>query len=167
MNIKLRFYLCVTLLCVLLFLIAAPAYADRYAGELFIPEVDIRVKLIRSNSQETVDREDAAAYFELSPWHGHQLIADHNTQNFANLNDVTVGMTAEIQFADGTSKQYICVDVFDGHNTGKYISDLSGKIVMARADLLMYTCNGYWKNVIVCLWDEAPSEDTMTKEASP
>ena len=134
-----------------------PDYSDdtvysNFAGRLYIPEVGIDVALYRSNKQNVVDRDDSAAYFDLPPWNGHMLIADHNTQAFGPLLDVSVGMEATINHTDGTETRYTCTDVFDGHNTGKYISDWSGKIVMHRADLLMYTCLGYWRNVRVTLW---------------
>lgn len=154
--------LCLLFLALLLPLTACaepPDYTDdtaypRFAGRLYIPDVGIDVALYRSNKQYVVDRQDSAAYFDLSPWKGHMLIADHNTQAFGPLLDVTVGMDASIVHSDGTETRYVCTDVFDGHNTGKYISDWSGKIVMHRADLLMYTCLGYWRNVRVTLWME-------------
>jgi hypothetical protein len=125
-----------------------------FAGRLHICSVGIDVALYRSNKQYVVDRADSAAYFDLSPWNGHMLIADHNTQGFDALLDVEIGMICTIFKEDGTVAYYECVDVFDGHNTGKYISNWDGKIVMHRADLLMYTCLDYWKNVRVTLWDE-------------
>lgn len=131
----------------------SPSYSN-YAGRLHIPEVGIDVALYRSNKQDVVDRADSAAYFDLSPWDGHMVIADHNTQGFAPLADVTVGMECYIVHPNGTETRYVCTDVFDGHNTGKYISDWSGKIVMHRADVLMYTCLDWWANVRVTLWME-------------
>lgn len=125
-----------------------------FAGRLHICSVGIDIALYRSNKQYVVDREDSAAYFDLAPWQGHMIIADHNTQGFDALLDVEVGMICTIFKEDGTVAYYECVDVFDGHNTGRYISNMSGKIVMHRADVLMYTCLDYWENVRVTLWNE-------------
>lgn len=139
---------------------------SNFVGRLRIPEVGVDVALYRSNKQYVVDRVDSAAYFDLSPWRGHFCIADHNTQDFGPLVDVEVGMIANIIKKDGTVAYYQCVEVFDGHNTGKYISDWGGKIVMARADLLMYTCLGYWRNVRVTLWNEIPAPEDKTQKNS-
>lgn len=135
-----------------------PDYTDdtaypRFVGRLYIPDVGIDVALYRSNKQGVVDRKDSAAYFDLNRWKGHMLIADHWTEAFATLKDVTVGMEAYIQFYDGEAHYYECIDVFDGHNTGKYITDWSYKNVVPRAELLMYTCFDGWRNVKVTLWE--------------
>lgn len=140
------------------------AYSN-FAGRLYIPEVNIDVALYRSNKQYVVDRTDSAAYFDLANWRGHMVIADHNTQCFATLLDVTVGMEAIIAHPDGTETHYICVDVFDGHNTGRYISDWSGKIVMRRADVLMYTCLDWWEDVRVTLWEETETPEGQSSGA--
>lgn len=129
-----------------------------FAGRLSIPDVGIDVALYRSNAQSVVDRRDSAAYFTLPSWPGHEIIADHRTQDFGALHRVTKGMEACIRRRDGSVLRFVCVDAFDGHNTGKYISDESGKIVMHRADLLMYTCRGYWRNVRVVLWKEVDDD---------
>lgn len=158
----------ITMLLSVIFTIAlaeSPDYTDdtahsNFAGRLYIPEVNIDVALYRSNKQYVVDREDSAAYFDLNRWKDHMLVADHWNQGFATLKDVTVGMEAYIVYKDGTTVYYRCVEVFDGHNTGKYITDWNYKIVMSRADLLMYTCFDGWRNVKVTLWDTyVPSID--------
>lgn len=136
-----------------------PKYEDDrkysgFVGRLDIGSVGIDVALYHSNEQYVVDRKDSAAYFDLSRWRGHFCIADHKTQDFANLSKVKVGTTCVIHKADGTLVYYQCVDVFNGHNTGKYISDLNYEQVMDKADLLMYTCLDNWKNVRITLWNE-------------
>lgn len=136
-------------------------YED-FSGRLYIDDVDIDVALYHSNKQDVVDRKDAAAYFDLSTARGKMLIADHNTHAFGTLNAVKKGTMARIVRENGSSSDYICLDVFRGHNTGKGITDWNGNSVVGKADLLMYTCFDGWQNVIVTLWNEVepPSEDS-------
>ena len=140
-----------------------PDYSDdtaysNFAGRLYIPEVGIDVALYRSNKQNVVDRDDSAAYFEYRH-EGHNVIADHWTQGFATLKDVISGMEAIIIHPDGTMTHYTCAAVFDGHNTGKGITDLNGRFVHGDAPLLMYTCIAGWQDVRVCLWEENNTGD--------
>lgn len=146
-----------------------PNYDDdknysNFTGRLYIEDLNIDVALYRSNKQYVVDRDDSAAYFDLSYARGHMLIADHNTEAFAPLDIATVGMIAKIVKDDGTIVYYKCVDVFKGHNTGKGISDWNGKSVVKDSDLLMYTCFDGWRNVIVALWNEIPDPTDKTQE---
>ena len=138
---------------------SAPNYEDdrnysNFAGRLYISSVGVDVALYNSFRQYVVDREDSAAYFDIAPWQGHMVIGDHNTQGFDAILDVEIGAIAMIVGEDGSITYYECVDAFNGHNTGRYISDWNGKIVMHRADLLMYTCLDYYKNVRVVLWNK-------------
>lgn len=135
-----------------------------FAGRLYVEDLNIDVALYRSNKQYVVDRDDSAAYFDLSYARGHMLIADHNTEAFAPLNAVTIGMIAKIVKDDGAIIYYECVDIFKGHNTGKGISDWNGKSVVKDSDLLMYTCFDGWRNVIVALWNEIPNPIDKTQE---
>lgn len=146
-----------------------PDYTDdtrysNFVGRLYIPDVGIDVALYRSNKQNVVDREDSAAYFSLSRWRGHMLIADHWTQGFATLKDVEVGMIAHIDHKDGTTTCFECVQAFNGHNTGKYITDWDYRNVVTWSDMLMYTCFDGWRNVKVTLWNEKPPEEMIQCE---
>lgn len=146
-----------------------PNYDDdknysNFIGRLYVEDINIDVALYRSNKQYVVDRDDSAAYFDLSYARGHMLIADHNTEAFAPLDIATVGMIAKIVKDDGTIIYYKCVDIFKGHNTGKGISDWNGKSVVKDSDLLMYTCFDGWRNVIVALWNEIPDPTDKTQE---
>lgn len=136
-----------------------PNYEDdrlrsNFVGRLYIDDIGIDVALYHSIMQYVVDDSDSAAYFDLYPWKGHMVIADHSTQGFATLPTAEIGMVARIEMADGTVVYYECVDAFDGYNKGSYISDINGKIVMHRADILMYTCLDYYKGVRVVLWNK-------------
>lgn len=146
-----------------------PNYDDdreysNFVGRLYIDDVGIDVALYKSNKQYVVDRDDSAAYFDLNRWPRHMLIADHNTEAFATLGIVEVGMLAYIVRPDGEIWYYECTETFDGHNTGKYITDWNGKNVVTKADLLMYTCFDGWKNVKVTLWKKIDAERALEIE---
>lgn len=138
-----------------------------FVGRLYIDDVGIDVALYNSNAQAVVDRFDSAAYFDLPTWRGHYIIGDHNNQSFRALHDVQVGMVCCIRPPDGEPIYYECVRVFNGINTGKYIAEENGRICMADADLLMYTCRMGWRYVRVCLWDRCePPEDLLDQEVT-
>lgn len=152
------------LVCFLLLLAGSAIAFGNYAGRLYIDKIEVDVALYRSNKQYVVDRQDSAAYFELAAWPGHMLIADHVTQSFSRLSEIEPGDRACIVTSDGLVENYICVDVFDGHNTGKFITDWNGRSVMKDASLLMYTCLTYWRNVRVTLWEPTPATVTDLAE---
>lgn len=138
---------------------STPNYDDdndysNFVGRLYIDDVNIDVALYDSNEQYVVDRNDSAAYFDLSNCPDHMIVADHNTQAFGSLGTVKVGMIAHIEKEDGTIAYYKCVDIFKGHNTGHGITDWNGNSAVGKADLLMYTCFNGWQNIWVVLWNE-------------
>ena len=126
-------------------------HEDLYSGRLHIPDLDIDVALYYRSNQHTVDREDSAAIFRCDGCDGF-VIADHNTQAFANLPSVRVGMSGYIEHETLGKIDIVCVDVFSGYNNGSYIADESGRNVMDMADYMMYTCAGDDNEVFICLW---------------
>ena len=156
--------LCLVLLLPFAVTATTPDYTDdtaypHFAGRLYIPSVGIDVALYRSNKQSVVDRQDSAAYFDLATHPQHMIAADHWTQGFATLKEVTVGMEAYILHCDGSTTHYKCVEVLDGHNTGHTITDSQYREVVSKSDLLLYTCIDGWRNVRVCLFDEIKPPD--------
>ena len=150
-----------TLVCIALLFLSPVSQAASYYGRLHIPSVGIDVGLYRSSDrQAVVDRKDSACIFRLSYDRRTCLIADHYTQGFAPLMDVTVGMTGRVEKADGKTVHIVCVEVLEGHNTGHGITDDHGISVVGQHDYLMYTCMGYWRNVRICQWDKIVKEDT-------
>lgn len=152
------------LVCFFLLSAGVTTMPSNYAGRLYIDKIEVDVALYRSNKQSVVDRQDSAAYFDLDAWPDHMLIADHVTQSFNRLNEIEPGDTAYIVTRDGLVETYICVDAFDGHNTGQFITDWDGNSVMNDAGLLMYTCLTYWRNVRVTLWEPVPATTTDLAE---
>lgn len=157
--ISLPKHLSLLLLCLLLFI---PASCDSasYYGRLYIPSVDIDVGLYQSSDrQAVVDRKDSACIFRMRYGRRTYLIADHYTQDFGSLMDVVVGDTAYIETDAGETISMVCVEVLDGHNTGNGITDANKVNVIGQHDYLMYTCQGYWRNVRICQWDIDEGDD--------
>lgn len=126
--------------------------AEYFHGRLYIPDAKIDVALYHTHKQAVTDRKDSANIFVWKDYSG-ETIADHNNQEFSKLFSVEVGMTGYIQLASGDIVNIECVEVFDGHNVGKDITDNDGVSAMGRADYMMYTCRNGWQNVRICLWE--------------
>lgn len=127
-------------------------YSDFY-GRFYVPDAKIDVALYYGLSQAATDRQDSAAIFAWENYYG-ELIADHNNQEFSKLFSVEVGTEGYIQLASGDIISIVCVDVFNGHNTGDLITDENYITVQGRTDYLTYTCRNGWKNIRICLWNK-------------
>lgn len=160
--------LALLLLCLLL-VVPAPCDSATYYGRLYIPSVGIDVGLYQSSDrQAVVDMVDSACIFTMRYGQRTRLIADHYTQDFAPLLDVLEGDAAYIVTDAGETIHMVCVEVLDGHNTGGGITDASKTNVIGQHDFLMYTCQGYWRNVRICQWDivtEEAAEDEQGGKA--
>lgn len=135
----------------------AALYADdaKYAnfyGRFYVPDAKIDVALYYGLSQAAADRQDSAAIFKWQNYYG-ELIADHNTQEFSKLFAVEVGTEAYIKLKSGDIIPIVCIDVFNGHNTGDLITDENYLSVHGKADYLTYTCRNGWQNIRICLWN--------------
>ena len=125
---------------------------DIYYGRLYIPDLDISVALYRGNSQYITDRNDSAnIIFSYNNSLG-TTIADHNNQEFLKLFYADVGTRGYINSRYLERVHIECTDVFNGYNTGRYIVNEDGKIVMGLDDYLIYTCN-YSGGVFISLWN--------------
>ena len=120
---------------------------DEYVGRFKIPAVGVNVACYASSSQATVDAADSAAYFYTS---GHLTIADHKHQGFSAIRSCSKGMKASLSTSSGT-KNYICVDRINGHNTGYELTDANYNSIdsMYPGTLVLYTCNENWQNVTI------------------
>ena len=124
-----------------------------FIGRLNIPDVGINVSLYDNISQKTVDREDSAGCLVMPSFPDCTVIADHSTQEFKTLTDVTEGMLGFIMNSDGSCTLLRCTDVCDGHNTEYTITDENYDNIIGTSDYLMYTCRTCWQNVRVCRWE--------------
>ncbi len=124
-------------------------------GRLSIPKAGIDVAVNRSdetNAQYHTDLEDSAAYVRYDQ--SHYYIADHNTQTFAGLTDVTVGDVAYL-FTDAGIEAFECTNTFVGHNTGDMLTNGAGNELasyMPESGFTAYTCLDSWTNIQVTLW---------------
>ncbi|MBQ9686642.1 MAG: hypothetical protein IJV41_08895 [Oscillospiraceae bacterium] len=123
------------------------------AGRLVIASADIDVGLFvwgegpdeNAVGQRVTDDEDSAlVYFDGIGY----VVADHNNQDFATLNQVKVGDMAYILSGDAISSLR-CDKVIDGINTGHGITDAEGTWATIGEDLICYTCKENWTNVLV------------------
>ena len=143
------------LLCLILILLicTGSACAAPEVGVLSIPSACISVALFDSAEQSVVDAQNSAAYFRA----GSHIIADHNNQAFKALKNVSIGDAAIIHRMDGSNIRLICVDKYNGKNTGHELVDANGRNVMADHAYLMYTCRikGFGaRHIIITQWEE-------------
>lgn len=127
-----------------------PKLYANYYGRLHIPEIGVNVALYYGASQAITDRKDSANIFSMSMFNG-LYIADHNTQAFKKLHKVLPGTKGYIELQNGDIRYIECIDIFDGYNTGKLITNKSGQTNF-QADYLMYTCKK-GQNIVICLWN--------------
>ena len=143
------------LFCIVLALVllacCMPASAASQYGVLSIPAQGISVALYDSASQETVDTKNSAARF----YAGSYIIADHCNQEFKTLKKVSIGDKAIIYCENGMNINLVCVDRYNGKNTGHELVDSKGRNVMSDHDYLMYTCRAGlgWRNILITQWD--------------
>ncbi len=124
-----------------------------FYGRLYVPDAMIDVALYKGNAQGICDRQDSANIFSLGLDEG-KTIADHSNQEFRKLFSVEIGTQGYIELENGDIINIVCVNVFNGHNNGVYITDEEGNNVMDVADYMMYTCRNGWRNVRICLWEK-------------
>jgi hypothetical protein len=125
-------------------------YFARFYGRFYVPDAKIDVALYYGNIQHACDRQDSACLFTYGLFDG-EYIADHNNQEFRKLFSVKVGMQGYIQLKNGDIINMECIDIFNGHNTGRAIIDENGNSAF-DADYLTYTCRNGWRNIRICLW---------------
>lgn len=126
---------------------------SNFYGRFYVPEAKIDVALYKGYAQEICDRQDSANIYSFGLDEG-KTIADHNNQEFSKLYSVKIGTLGYIQLASGDIINIKCIDVFNGHNNGVYITDENEKNVMNVSDFMTYTCRDNWRNVRICLWEK-------------
>lgn len=122
-------------------------------GRLSIPEILVDVAVVESDSQEVCDAQDTACYFWLN---GAIVIADHNNQGFDKIKNCTEGMNCYI-VTDKTIEKYKCIRVDYGHNNSYDLTenDWGTSVTLKnQGNLIMYTCNDYWQNIIFAVWEK-------------
>lgn len=119
-------------------------------GNLSIPTLGIDVALYKGSSQAIVDAEDSAAIF--NSLDRRPIIADHASQSFSRLDQVTPGTTAAITKGTTVTK-YTCTNIESGKNNGYDIYVDGHAVAPQTYDLMMYTCkDSAGVDVWVILW---------------
>lgn len=123
----------------------------QYFGRWVVQSRGIDVACYLSISQEVVDTEDAAAFFQFGDQY---VIADHSDQDFRNLDSCQPGDLAFLETEDGVAG-YICTAIFWGHNTEDSIIDEAGNSIeydRNTGGITCYTCGDNWQNIHVVLF---------------
>lgn len=130
---------------------------------LTIPEKDISVAVFDSFTAEACDRKDSAA----SKQYGSvRVIGDHNYEGFNRYKTSTINETLMYTNNGKTIKEYVCTDLFQGHNLLSCVSDLNYNNIMYdnKGGITLYTCNECWENVTIAYFQ--PTGNVYEKDDS-
>ena len=127
-------------------------------GRLVFPDTGINTALFTDGPGETIaekrqgicDAPDSAVlYYDAEG----AVIADHNTQAFANLIQVLPGQKAYIITADSVL-ELVCTWLIDGHNDNhRGIVDENYAPLQHVGDFICYTCKDVWLDVRIVMLD--------------
>ena len=123
----------------------------QYFGRWIVQSCGIDVACYLSLSQDVVDSEDAAAFFQLGDQY---VIGDHSNQDFISLGSCQPGDLACLETADGIAV-YVCTAIVQGHNLEKAITDDAGNSIeygFNTGGITCYTCNDNWRNIHIVLF---------------
>ena len=126
-------------------------------GRLLIPDVGVNVAVINVScydgraNQAVVDARDSAAW--MADWGASVLIGDHNNQGFNAMKRAVPNKTKAYIKNGTTTKTYICVANFKGHNTGDITDNNFNSLRYSNAGgITMYTCNENSYNITITYW---------------
>ena len=125
--------------------------AAQYFGRWIIQSRGIDVACYLSASQDVVDAEDAAAFFQLGDQY---VIGDHSNQDFRSLGSCQPGDLACLETENGIAI-YVCTAIIQGHNLEETITDDDGNSIeygFNTGGITCYTCNDNWQNIHVVLF---------------
>lgn len=112
--------------------------------------VGLDVTLVYSDSQAILNKDNTAIVqpWKSLPWMGPALIADHNTQDFDALYDMTVG-TEIILSTEWGDLRYSVNYVGHGACAADYstcVTDAGTDILTTQESLVLYTCYPRYSN---------------------
>lgn len=122
-----------------------------YFGRWIVQARGIDVACYLSWSQDVVDGEDAAAFFQLGDQY---VIGDHSNQDFQSLDSCQPGDLACLETEDGLAV-YVCTAIIQGHNSERTITDSEGNSIeygFNPGGITCYTCNDNWQNIHIVLF---------------
>lgn len=123
----------------------------RYLGRWIIQSCGIDVACYLSYSQDVVDGQDAAAFFQMGDQY---IIGDHSNQDFERLSACRPGDLACLETEEGIAV-YVCTAAVQGHNSEKTITDDAGNSIeygFNPGGITCYTCNDKWQNIHIILF---------------
>ena len=128
-------------------------------GRLYSEDLGINVKVeyydmcsdenSNEGAQSIVNKEDTAIWMD---WHINTIvIGDHYNQGFESIKKSVPGETVIYMISQDGMQKFICQDVQEGHNDGKTLLAEDGSNLLASdpGGLLLYTCDGSWKNIFI------------------
>ena len=121
-------------------------------GNLVCNDVGLNVPVYWSGQQSTIDRKNSAICdpYRNLPWNGPALLADHNTQDFDALYDMSVGQKFYIDTQWGTLEYTID---YVGHaccqsDYNHLYTDAGVDVTCTSEQLTLYTCYPRYSNAV-------------------
>lgn len=121
-------------------------------GNLICNDVGLNVPVYWSGQQSTIDRKNSAICdpYRNLPWNGPALLADHNTQDFDALYDMSVGQKVYIDTQWGTLEYTID---YVGHaccqsDYNHLYTDAGVDVTCTSEQLTLYTCYPRYSNAV-------------------
>lgn len=121
-------------------------------GNLVCTDVGLNVPVYWSGQQSTIDRKNSAICdpYRNLPWNGPALLADHNTQDFDALYDMSVGQKVYIDTQWGTLEYTID---YVGHaccqsDYNHLYTDSGVDVTCTSEQLTLYTCYPRYSNAV-------------------
>lgn len=121
-------------------------------GNLVCDDVGLNVPVYWSGQQSTIDSKNSAICdpYRNLPWNGPALLADHNTQDFDALYDMSVGQKVYIDTQWGTLEYTID---YVGHaccqsDYNHLYTDAGVDVTCTSEQLTLYTCYPRYSNAV-------------------
>lgn len=121
-------------------------------GNLVCNDVGLNVPVYWSGQQSTIDHKNSAICdpYRNLPWNGPALLADHNTQDFDALYDMSVGQKVYIDTQWGTLEYTID---YVGHaccqsDYNHLYTDAGVDVTCTSEQLTLYTCYPRYSNAV-------------------
>lgn len=121
-------------------------------GNLVCNDVGLNVPVYWSGQQSTIDSKNSAICdpYRNLPWNGPALLADHNTQDFDALYDMSVGQKVYIDTQWGTLEYTID---YVGHaccqsDYNHLYTDAGVDVTSTSEQLTLYTCYPRYSNAV-------------------
>lgn len=121
-------------------------------GNLVCNDVGLNVPVYWSGQQSTIDRKNSAICdpYRNLPWNGPALLADHNTQDFDALYDMSIGQKVYIDTQWGTLEYTID---YVGHaccqsDYNHLYTDSGVDVTCTSEQLTLYTCYPRYSNAV-------------------